>query len=80
MEGTPDDPRWLTEPADLRVMDATVLRQVGIPEEIIVLATRDSVTDSARAERARAYQGIPFDDCDDDPLACYDRPHDYRRW
>jgi hypothetical protein len=77
----PDDPAWLTAPTDLRVMDATVLRQAGIPEPLIELATRDRLADSARAERAHQYQGIPFDDtdeCEPDPLACYDR--DYRRW
>jgi len=80
----PDDPRWLTEPADLRVMDATVLRQVGVPEGIITLATRSRVADSARSERSGNYQairGIPFEWDDapywDDETQC---PHDYRRW
>lgn len=64
----PDDPRWLST-SDLRVMDANVLRQVGIPEAIIVLATRDVLVDSARSEREGVFlaSGIPFDDVDDEP-------------
>jgi hypothetical protein len=79
----PDDPRWLSVTPELRVMDAAVLRQVGVPEGIIVLATRDVLVDSARSERAGAYlaSGIPFDDVDepyweDETVSC----HDHRRW
>jgi hypothetical protein len=49
-------------------MDAKVLRQVGVPEGIITLATREGVVDSARSQREGAYQavrGIPFDDIDE---------------
>lgn len=69
-------------------MDAQVLRQVGVPEPIIVLATRNGVVDSARSERGGSYQvirGIPFEWDDvpeadpywEDETAC---PPDYRRW
>lgn len=68
-------------------MDATVLRQVGVPEVIIEAATREGVVDSARAERAGSYQairGIPFEWDDlpeagpywEDETSC----RDYRRW
>lgn len=86
MNHPPDDPRWLSAPADLRVMDATVLRQVGIPEAIIVLATRSGVADPAGVEHRSGLtvRGIPFQ-WDDQPEA---DPYwqdeyscrDYRRW
>lgn len=86
MNHPPDDPYWLTAPADLRVMDATVLRQVGVPEGIIVLATRSGVADLARPveHSYHALRGRPFE-WDDQPEA---DPYwqdetscpDYRRW
>lgn len=69
-------------------MDAQVLRQVGVPEAIIELATRERVADSARSEREHVYQAIrgnPFEWDDvpeagpywEDETVC---PPDYRRW
>ncbi len=88
MRAPPDDPCWLTTPADLRVMDAQVLRQVGVPEAIIELATRERVADSARSERTHSYQAIrgnlfEYDDVPEadphweDETSC---PPDHRRW
>ena len=77
----PDDPRWLTAEADLRVMDATVLRQVGVPEGIITLATRSGVVDSARSAREGAYQVIRGRPVEDEPYwEDETQCTDHRRW
>lgn len=36
----PDDPRWLSVRPDVHPVDLQVLRQVGIPEPILLLAIR----------------------------------------
>jgi len=82
----PDDPRWATTAPDLALVDLQVLRQVGIPESILFLAMRRAravdVPGGGPSMLGRDDSGIPFDDvdeCEPDPLACFDR-RDYRRW
>lgn len=40
----PDDPRWLTVPPDIRLVDLQVLRQAGVPEPLLYLALRETRT------------------------------------
>jgi hypothetical protein len=81
----PDDPRWLSAPPDIRPVDLQVLRQVGVPEPILLLAVREEGRVEVPGYRfgavgaCRSYGDLGFlDECDDDPFACFDRPN--RRW
>ena len=75
-------------PPDLHTVDLQVLRQVGIPEPILQLAVRDERSDAVPGYRfgsvgaCRSFSELGFldDECDEDPLECYDRPRDYRRF
>lgn len=86
--GVPDDPSWLTVEPDIRPVDLQVLRQAGVPESLLFLAVREEGATRTPPYRwgavgaCRRFADLSFlddpEDCDPDPLACYDR--DYRRF
>lgn len=71
MRRRPDDPEWLLEEPDIRLMDLQVLRQAGIPEPLLFLALREEgpavIPYRGHGPLGARDHGIPFVDVDDEP-------------